>query len=57
MYSSLQALTGAEYPYVQFGKPSEATYKFAETMLKGRLLELRSNQKSSSAAVDDLPPM
>jgi len=34
-----QALTGARYPYTQFGKPTEATYKFAEQVLRGQLLE------------------
>jgi hypothetical protein len=33
----LQALTGSAYPHTQFGKPTEATYKFAEMMLKRRL--------------------
>lgn len=32
-----QSLTGSTYPYIQIGKPTEATYKFAETMLKYRL--------------------
>lgn len=32
-----QSLTGSTYPYIQFGKPTEATYNFAEMMLKHRL--------------------
>ncbi|KAG1742113.1 HAD-like domain-containing protein [Suillus lakei] len=32
-----QSLTGSTYPYIQFGKPTEATYKFAEMMLQHRL--------------------
>ncbi|KAG1812545.1 HAD-like domain-containing protein [Suillus subaureus] len=32
-----QSLTGSTYPYIQFGKPTEATYNFAEIMLKHRL--------------------
>lgn len=35
--SFLQSLTGSTYPYIQFGKPTEATYNFAEIMLKHRL--------------------
>ncbi|OJA10508.1 hypothetical protein AZE42_01703 [Rhizopogon vesiculosus] len=33
-----QALTGSTYPHTQIGKPTEATYKFAEMMLKRHLL-------------------
>ncbi|KAG2128036.1 HAD-like domain-containing protein [Suillus bovinus] len=33
----LQSLTGSTYPYIQLGKPTEATYNFAEMMLKHRL--------------------
>lgn len=33
----LQSLTGSTYPHTQFGKPTEATYKFAEMMIKRRL--------------------
>ncbi|KAG0704737.1 HAD hydrolase [Suillus ampliporus] len=32
-----QSLTGSTYPHIQIGKPTEATYKFAEMMLKHRL--------------------
>ncbi|KAJ7209577.1 HAD-like domain-containing protein [Mycena pura] len=35
-----KALTGSEYPYVQFGKPSCATYNFASRVLSDRLQEL-----------------
>ncbi|KAF8550688.1 HAD-superfamily hydrolase [Imleria badia] len=33
-----KSLTGAPYPYTQFGKPTEATYRFAEQVLRGQLL-------------------
>ncbi|KAI0360927.1 HAD-superfamily hydrolase [Trametes cingulata] len=36
-----KALTGKTYPYVQYGKPTTATYKFAEKVLKDRLEELQ----------------
>ena len=29
----MQELTGTTYPYTQLGKPSAATYAFAETVL------------------------
>jgi len=35
----LQSLTGSSYPHTQLGKPTEATYKFAEVMIK-RLLSV-----------------
>lgn len=35
-----QALTGAPYPYIQFGKPATHTYDFAEKMLRARMAEL-----------------
>ena len=37
---SVQALTGAEYPYVQYGKPTRATYRFAEHLLREQIAEL-----------------
>ena len=36
----VQAVTGAPYPYVQFGKPTTHTYDFAEKMLRARMAEL-----------------
>jgi hypothetical protein len=36
----VQALTGAPYPHVQYGKPTKATYDFAEKMLRARMNEL-----------------
>ncbi|KAI0656680.1 HAD-like domain-containing protein [Cubamyces menziesii] len=36
-----KALVGKAYPYVQYGKPTTATYKFAEKVLKDRLEELQ----------------
>ena len=44
-----QALVGKAYPYVQYGKPTTATYKFAEKVLKDRLEELQGGP------VDRLP--
>ncbi|CAA7259180.1 unnamed protein product [Cyclocybe aegerita] len=35
-----QAVIGSEYPHVQFGKPTEATYEFAEELLKVRVQEM-----------------
>ncbi|KAF8160899.1 HAD-like domain-containing protein [Crassisporium funariophilum] len=43
-----KALTGTEYPHVQYGKPTKATYEFAEQILKGRIEELYGN-------VQDIP--
>src|SRR6266850_2292544 len=37
---TIQALTGAPYPHVQYGKPTKHTYDFAETMLRSRVKEL-----------------
>ncbi|KAH9910626.1 Haloacid dehalogenase-like hydrolase-domain-containing protein [Amylocystis lapponica] len=31
-----KALTGSEYPHVQYGKPTQATYRFAEKVLRDR---------------------
>jgi hypothetical protein len=36
----MQALTGALYPHVQYGKPTKHTYDFAEKMLFSRMKEL-----------------
>ncbi|KZT72148.1 HAD-superfamily hydrolase [Daedalea quercina L-15889] len=35
-----KAITGSEYPYVQFGKPTEATYEFTKNILHDRFNEL-----------------
>ncbi|KAH9935561.1 HAD-like domain-containing protein [Fomitopsis serialis] len=35
-----KAVSGAEYPYVQFGKPTEATYQFTKQVLHDRFNEL-----------------
>ncbi|KAF8124895.1 HAD hydrolase [Boletus edulis] len=51
-----KSLTGAPYPYTQFGKPTEATYKFAEQMLRGQLVEnssLDSWQQIDVALLDN----
>lgn len=49
-----QSLTGASYPYIQFGKPTEATYKFAEQVLRGQLQE---NLSFDSVLVTNAPPL
>ncbi|KIM45076.1 hypothetical protein M413DRAFT_441735 [Hebeloma cylindrosporum] len=36
----LKAMTGAEYPHTQFGKPTKETYEYATEMLKGRINEM-----------------
>ncbi|THH00341.1 hypothetical protein EW026_g2177 [Hermanssonia centrifuga] len=36
-----KGLTGTTYPYVQYGKPTSATYEFAEQVLRDRLEELQ----------------
>ncbi|KAF8906463.1 HAD-hyrolase-like-domain-containing protein [Gymnopilus junonius] len=38
--SVFKALTGSEYPHTQFGKPTKATYDFAQVLLHGRVKEL-----------------
>lgn len=35
------ALKGKPYPYTQYGKPTAATYKFAEQVLRDRLAEIQ----------------
>ncbi|KAI0633736.1 HAD hydrolase [Trametes polyzona] len=39
-----KAVVGTTYPFVQYGKPSTATYKFAEGVLKDRLEELQGGR-------------
>ncbi|TFK48616.1 HAD-superfamily hydrolase [Heliocybe sulcata] len=46
-----QSLTGKRYPYVQYGKPTEATYKFAEKVLVDRLEALSGVRPSVSPEV------
>jgi len=41
---SVQSLTGNIYPYTQYGKPYEATYRFAETMLTERIAALQGSR-------------
>ncbi|GJE96802.1 HAD-superfamily hydrolase [Phanerochaete sordida] len=36
-----RALKGKPYPYTQYGKPTAATYKFAEQVLRDRLAEIQ----------------
>lgn len=43
-----KALNGKEYPYVQYGKPTKATYAFAEELLRARLRELLQEGKATS---------
>lgn len=47
-----QALTGAPYPHVQYGKPTKATYDFAEKMLRARMKELHG----ASVVGSDIQP-
>jgi HAD superfamily hydrolase (TIGR01456 family) len=42
-----KALTGAPYPHVQYGKPTKATYDFAEKMLRARMNELHGTSIGS----------
>ncbi|KAI0780322.1 HAD hydrolase [Fomes fomentarius] len=42
-----QAVVGKPYPYMQYGKPTTATYKFAEKVLKDRLEELAGGRVES----------
>ncbi|KAF8499592.1 HAD-like domain-containing protein [Russula emetica] len=43
-----KALTGAPYPHVQYGKPTKATYDFAENMLRARMNELHGTSVGSN---------
>src|SRR5260221_14729379 len=43
----IQALTGAPYPHVQYGKPTKHTYDFAEKMLRARMKELHGTSVES----------
>jgi ribonucleotide monophosphatase NagD (HAD superfamily) len=43
----VQALTGAPYPHVQYGKPTKATYDFAEKMLRAHMNELHGASVAS----------
>jgi ribonucleotide monophosphatase NagD (HAD superfamily) len=47
----IQALTGAPYPHIQYGKPTKASYDFAEKMLRARMEELHG----ASAGSDTQP--
>ena len=38
-------MTGNEYPYMQFGKPSKPTYEFAEQVLKTQIEQLYGSIK------------
>ena len=35
-----KALTGKEYPYVQYGKPTKETYAYAERLIEGYMREI-----------------
>ncbi|KAH9912591.1 hypothetical protein B0H21DRAFT_704254, partial [Amylocystis lapponica] len=39
-----KALTGSEYPHVQYGKPTQATYRFAEKVLRDRCEEVQGRR-------------
>ncbi|KAF8583910.1 HAD-superfamily hydrolase [Ramaria rubella] len=48
-----KSVTGAYYPYTQYGKPHEATYRFAESMLIERVSVLEGRH----AQEIELPPV
>lgn len=53
-----QALTGSQYPHIQFGKPTRETYKFAEEVLANRLRNLhgvRSFSRTHIYMIGDNP--
>ncbi|OCB86802.1 HAD hydrolase [Sanghuangporus baumii] len=50
--SVYQSLMGKTYPYVQYGKPTKATYAFAEQLLRKRLQEVL--QEGSSGKKGDV---
>jgi len=39
-----KTLTGTEYPYLQYGKPSRETYEYAEAVLRDRVSEVTGRQ-------------
>ncbi|KAI0344295.1 HAD-superfamily hydrolase [Trametopsis cervina] len=39
-----KAATGSTYPTIQFGKPTTATYKFAEEVLRNRIFEVQGQR-------------
>lgn len=47
----LQAVTGSEYSFVQYGKPTVETYKYAEEMLQARVQELYGEDAQISQQV------
>ncbi|KAJ7251849.1 HAD-like domain-containing protein [Mycena haematopus] len=50
--SVFKALTGSEYPYIQFGKPTHATYDFATHVLRAYMQDLHGRELNSP-----LPPI
>ncbi|KAJ7647569.1 HAD-like domain-containing protein [Roridomyces roridus] len=44
-----KALTGSEYPHVQFGKPTRATYDYATTVLHRRVQEMTGHPPALSS--------
>ncbi|KAJ6497823.1 HAD-like domain-containing protein [Mycena sanguinolenta] len=50
--SVFKALTGSEYPYIQFGKPTHATYNFATHVLRTYMRDLLDHDIDSP-----LPPI
>ncbi|KAL5507090.1 hypothetical protein ACEPAH_6546 [Sanghuangporus vaninii] len=50
--SVYQSLMGKTYPYIQYGKPTKATYAFAEQLLRKRLQEVL--QEGSSGKKSDV---
>ena len=52
--SVYQSLTGRMYPYVQYGKPTTATYAFAEQLLRQRLRELLLQQGNQGDTIGEI---
>ncbi|SJK97772.1 uncharacterized protein ARMOST_01026 [Armillaria ostoyae] len=51
-----QALTGKKYPYVQYGKPTEATYQYAKSVLEDQIRLLYNHStKPTMYMVGDNP--
>ena len=48
-----KARTGRSYPYTQFGKPTKATYVFAERLLREQVHDLDGNSEHSVRKGDE----
>lgn len=54
LQAAYKALEGKEYPYTQYGKPTHATYEFAEGLLREQLSALRK-ETGTTDAIDYVP--